>query len=90
MSAARVQTWGRAGIGTITVRVRDGERAADAACRSLARRHGLSVAGGPCPQGTAVERGVSVADHYSATLGRWSREWQVYTDLQDVWMAVKR
>lgn len=83
-----VHTWGRSGIGDITVRWRKGEETpCEAAVRSIERRTGLRVCGGPCPQGQSFSHGKVESNHYSATLGTWSR-FGGYDVRGEVWFAI--
>ena len=71
MTTIRVRTWGRLGIGTIAVRVADGEAVADAVARSITRRTGLAWCGGPRSDGTALDdSGRPASYHWCGTLGR--------------------
>jgi len=65
----KVSTWGKLGLGHITVRVRDGETGCEAAVRSIERRTRLAHFGGPCPQGSSVSSGTITDSQYSMTLG---------------------
>lgn len=65
-----VSTWGVMGLGKIVVLCRSYETPCDAVARSIERRHGLTICGGPCSQGHDMDNGRVQAADYSATLGR--------------------
>lgn len=82
----KVSTWGRRGLGTITVRVEEGESRREAAARSIARRTGLTVA--TCQsQGTAMVGNKAESHHFQMTLGRHQRTGG-YSVEGEIWMAI--
>lgn len=89
MTSIRIGTWGTAGLGTITVRVRDGEPIMDAVQRSVARRTGYAVV--TCrSDGTELDCGRPVAQHHQMTLGspvprRLGGGWNVEGE---IWVSV--
>ena len=54
--------------------------------RSLERRTGLTICGGPRDEGVSLSRGRPTSHHYACTLGRPARGGG-YTPLAEVWWA---
>lgn len=82
-----VSTWGRLGLGDITVRWRSGEESqVEAAVRSICRRRRLS-AWSACPQGTSLRDGRPESHHYSMTLGRYVDNHSMSV-AGEIWFAV--
>jgi len=69
MKTIKIYTWGESGLGRFSVRVPDGDSDIESVIRSIERRSGHKICGGPCPQGTSLSDGKPESRHYSAPLG---------------------
>jgi len=81
-----VNTWGSGGIGTIRVRVSEPYTTSEAAARSIQRRTGLHLATWRS-DGTALERGEPVANHYTGTLAR-PCPGGGWTPVSEIWASI--
>jgi hypothetical protein len=90
MKTIKISTWGKMGLGTITVRVpSDGYTTeCQAIASSIERRTGLSFCGGPRNEGASMDsHGRPESTHYQGTLGRPCRTGG-YSVEGEIWFAV--
>ena len=81
-------TWGKGLVPPSGYALREEwEQPIEAVIRSMERKSGMQRCGGPCNQGTALERGIPISRHWSLTMGRpckgggWTPEAEVWVSI---------